>query len=74
MLDGRLPSKTLCGTSRSGVPSPATSSAVLPKASASLCANTLATSMSWCRPIGLSDSQNTMKSQGMSRVPWWISW
>ena len=35
VLDGRLPSKTRWGTSQSGVPSALTSSAVLPKASAS---------------------------------------
>ena len=48
VFDGRLPSKTRWGTSQSGVPSALTCSAVLPKASASAWANTLARSMSWC--------------------------
>ena len=46
VLVGRLPSKVRCGTSASGVPSARTSSAVLPNASASLCANRLAISRS----------------------------
>ena len=45
---------TRADTSASGVPSAFTSSGVLPKASASVCAKTLAISMSWCRPRGLS--------------------
>src|ERR1019366_2157164 len=47
MFDGRLPSNTRCGTSQSGVPSAFTSSAVLPNASASVCAKTFAISKSW---------------------------
>ena len=35
---GRLPGITLCGTTSGGVPSAATSSAVLPNASAAVCA------------------------------------
>ena len=46
VFDGRLPSKTRCGTSQSGVPSAFTCSGVLPNASASVWANTLASSMS----------------------------
>ena len=46
VFDGRLPSKTRCGTSQSGVPSALTCSGVLPKASASACAKTFASSMS----------------------------
>src|SRR5215472_2584001 len=46
VFDGRLPSKTRCGTSQSGVPSALTCSRVFPKASASVCANTLASNMS----------------------------
>jgi len=41
-IRGRLPSKTRWGTSASGVPSALTSSAVLPKASASAWARTFA--------------------------------
>ena len=41
-----LPSNTWCGTSQSAMPSALTSSAVLPKASASVCANTFASNMS----------------------------
>src|SRR5262249_33964405 len=62
-----------CGTSQSGVPSALTCSRVFPKASASVCANTFACSISCCRPSLLSGCANAMKSQGMSRVPWWIS-
>src|SRR5262245_12885140 len=47
VFEGRLPRKTRWGTTRSGVPSALTCSRVLPKASASVCANTLAMSMSW---------------------------
>ena len=43
---GRLPSNKRCGTSQSGVPSAFTSSGVLPNASASVWAKTLASSMS----------------------------
>ena len=46
VLDGRLPSNSRCGTSQSGVPSAFTCSAVLPKASASAWAKTLASSIS----------------------------
>ena len=34
----------------------------------------LAISRSWCRPSGLSVWQKPMKSQGISFVPWWMSW
>ena len=44
------PRKPGAGTKSSFVPSTLTSSAVLPKASASACANTLAMRMSWWRP------------------------
>ena len=74
VFEGRLPSKTRCGTRSSGVPSARTSSAVLPKASASVWANTLAISRSWCSPSGFSERPKAMKSQGISFVPWWISW
>ena len=73
-FDGRLPAKVRCGTSQLGVPSAATSSAVFPKASASACAKTFATSRSWWRPSGLRLVAKQMKSHGISRVPWWISW
>ena len=56
------------------MPSARTSSAVLPKASASACAKTLAISRSWWTPSGFSDWAKPMKSQGISFVPWWISW
>jgi len=46
VFDGRLPSKVRCGTSQSGEPSAFTSSGVLPKASASPCAKTFASSRS----------------------------
>ena len=52
VFDGRLPSNVRCGTSQSGDPSRRTSSAVLPNASASAWANTLASRMSWCCPSG----------------------
>ena len=74
VFDGRLPSKTRWGTSQSGVPSAFTSSGVLPKASASVWAKTFAIRRSWCRPSGLSVWQKPMKSQGMTLVPWWMSW
>ena len=71
---GRLPSKTRCGTSSSGVPAALTSSAVRPNASASAWAKTLAISRSWWLPSGFSVWQNPIRSQGISGVPWWISW
>ena len=74
VFDGRLPGNVLCDTSGPATPSARTSSAVLPNASASPCANTLAINRSWCRPTGLSDFANPMKSHGISRVPWWMSW
>ena len=46
-----------------------TSSAVLPKASAWACANTLDDSMSWWLPSGLSDLAKPMRSTGTSFVP-----
>ena len=63
-----------CGTSQSGEPSAFTSAAVLPNASASPCAKTFATSRSWCRPSAFSGLAKAMKSQGIRRVPWWMSW
>ena len=70
VLEGRLPSKTRCGTSQSGVPSAFTCSGVLPKASAS----------AWAQDVGqkyvvvpperrLGADRNAMKSHGISRVP-----
>src|SRR5262245_62429167 len=47
VLDGRLPSNIRCGTSQSGVPSDLTCSRVFPKASASVCANTFASRISY---------------------------
>src|SRR5271157_1365408 len=61
--------KHAVGTSRLGVPSAFTCSGVLPNAKASVCAQTLATSMSWCLPSGLSASAKPMKSQGINLVP-----
>ena len=46
IFDGRLPANTRCGTSQSAVPSALTCSRVLPNASASVCANTFASSIS----------------------------
>ncbi len=74
VFEGRLPSITRCGTTASGVPSSRTCSGVLPKASASAWAKTFDISRSWCSPSGLLERMKPMKSQGISRVPWWISW
>ena len=74
VFEGRLPSITRCGTTSSAVPSARTCSAVLPKASASPWAKTLDISRSWWSPSGFSEWAKPMKSQGISRVPWWISW
>ena len=52
---GRLPSNVRCATCASGTPSARTSSAVLPNASASVWAKTLAISRSWCSPRGFSE-------------------
>lgn len=42
---------------------------------ASLCASTLETKISWCSPISLWEiAAGMMKSQGITSVPWWISW
>src|SRR5262249_26546147 len=51
VFDGRLPSNTRCGTSQSGVPSALTCSRVFPKASASVCANTLASIVDRMKPF-----------------------
>ena len=76
--EGRLPSITLWGTIGSAVPSSRTCSGVLPKASASGCAKTFDISRSWWSvlldPSGFSVRMKPMKSQGISFVPWWISW
>ncbi len=69
MLLGRLPSITLCGASHAGTPSASISACVLPKASASACANTLAVSRSWCVPMLCRLSAKAMKSQGTILVP-----
>src|SRR5579872_310235 len=58
---GRLPLNTLCGTSLSSasscipcaVSSERTSSAVLPRISASVCAKKFESRIAWCSPIGL---------------------
>ena len=75
MFDGRLPSKTRCGTSQSGVPSASTSSGSLAEGQR----------LGLGEDVGDQDvvvpaerdsaaSTNAMKSHGISRVPWWISW
>ncbi len=84
MIDvvGRLPVKVRAATSSSATPSARSSSAVLPKASAWVCAKKLASSSSWTSTPCPSTSSvnayaglaNAMKSAGTSRVPWWISW
>ena len=71
---GRLPRKTRWGTRQASVSSAATSSSVLPKASASAWAKTFAISRSWCRPTGTRLSTKPMRSAGISFVPWWMSW
>ena len=75
---GRLPAKVRCGPSQSGGPSARTSSAVLPNASARVWAKKLARNSS-CTSVSPSFSPwaglaTAMKSAGISRVPWWISW
>ncbi len=81
MIDavGRLPVKTRAGTIASAVPSARTSSAVLPNASALVCAKKFARNSSWTSMLAVARSgyaglANAMKSAGISRVPWWISW
>ena len=66
------------GTIDSSVPSSRTSSAVLPKASACVCAKKFARNSS-CTSVspsanGYGASAKARKSAGTSRVPWWISW
>jgi hypothetical protein len=80
MMDvvGLLPGNVRAATSAPVVPSASTSSAVLPNASAFVCARKFArnnpcTSRSPSLS-GYAGSANAMKSAGMSRVPWWISW
>ena len=75
---GRLPVNTRAGTISSAVPSARTSSAVLPKASARVWARKLARNSS-CTSVspslsGYAGLAKAMKSAGISRVPWWISW
>ena len=80
MIDavGRLPEKTRAGTIASAVPSARTSSAVLPNASARVWAKKLARNSSWTSMSpsrsGYAGLATAMKSAGISRVPWWISW
>ena len=81
MIDavGRLPENTRAGTIASAVPSARTSSAVLPNASALVWAKKLARNSSWTSAspssaAGYAGFANAMKSAGISRVPWWISW
>ena len=84
---GRLPLNTRAVTTFSAVPSARTSSAVLPNASAFVCAkkfarNSACTSVPGCTAppsptssfSGCGGFATVMKSAGMSRVPWWISW
>ena len=79
---GLLPANTFCGTSASSssadsfepFSSARTSSAVLPFISASVCAKKFASRIAWCSPSGLCVSTGARKSQGMSFVPWWMSW
>ncbi len=71
---GRLPSITRCATTCSGVPSARTSASVLPKASAWAWAKTFDERMSWWSRSGLRLLAKPMRSQGISFVPWWISW
>ena len=68
-FDGRLPANIRCGTSHSGFPSAATSSAVLPKASASVCAKTFATSRSWWLPSGFRRAAEADEVAGDQRRP-----
>jgi hypothetical protein len=49
-------------------------SLLLPKARASVWAKKLASSFGWWSPIGLWLMAGARKSQGISLVPWWISW
>ena len=78
LLDGaavaHLPAKQRAGTIGSGVPSARTSSAVLPKARALVCARKLPRKSSWTSwpssLVGLGVFTKAMKSAGMARVPW----
>ena len=74
MFVGRFPGNVRCGTSPGAVPSASTSAAVLPRASASVCAKKFAISRSWWSPSALCERQKPMKSHGISFVPWWMSW
>src|SRR6059036_1962352 len=69
VFEGRLPGNIRWGTRLSGVPSALTCSRVLPKANASVCANTFASSRSWCRSSGFRACPNAMKSQGTRLIP-----
>ena len=78
LVVGRLPVKTRAGTISSGVPSARTSSAVLPKARALVWARKLPRKSSWTSApshwMGLALFTKPMKSAGIMRVPWWMSW
>ncbi len=75
---GRSPENTRAGTTDSAVPSARTSSAVLPKASAAVWAKKFDRNSSWTSTspslVGWAGLAKAMKSAGMTRVPWWISW
>ncbi|CPU65649.1 Uncharacterised protein [Mycobacteroides abscessus] len=84
---GRLPGKVRALTRCSAVPSARTSSAVLPNASALVWAKKFArnrpctSAPGWTAPPsptastrGWAGFATAMKSAGMRRVPWWMSW
>ncbi|MNP44199.1 hypothetical protein D3C76_1380510 [compost metagenome] len=82
VLLGRLPGITLCGaslcTSASLMPlsrsSVSASAKVLPSISAWLCDRQLAYSHWWWSDTGLKLTIGTMKSAGISWVPWCSNW
>src|SRR5471032_2091892 len=82
VLLGRLPGKVLCGTSASisvalsleSFKSARTSSPVLPFMKASDWAKQLASSASWWPGRSWVARSATMKSMGVTSVPWWSSW
>ena len=71
---GRLPSNTRCGTASSGVPSAVHLSAVLPNASASACANTFDDQQVVVVAERVQRLAEADEVDGISFVPWWISW
>mmetsp|Transcript_13495 Transcript_13495/g.39839 ORF Transcript_13495/g.39839 Transcript_13495/m.39839 type:complete len:284 (-) Transcript_13495:1217-2068(-) len=81
-LVGLLPSKTLCGSRKlilsSASPEAASSarasSGVLPFMSASVCAKKLDMRIGWWSPTGFWVLAGARKSEGMSLVPWCMSW